>query len=72
LVAKVKFVEGFGSAYFDLIQQKGLEGIVLKRKDSRYEVGKRSHSWIKVINYQYEDVLFTAHRKANLGFCLPF
>jgi len=26
---------------------QGLEGIVAKRKDSRYEVGKRSGAWAK-------------------------
>lgn len=52
LISKVKYIEGNGTAYFDLVKQQGLEGIVMKRKDSRYEVGKRSHSWLKVINYQ--------------------
>jgi DNA ligase 1 len=52
LITKVKFLEGHGSAYFDLVKEQGLEGIVLKRKDSHYEVGKRSQSWLKVINYQ--------------------
>lgn len=35
LVAKVKYIEGHGAAYFDLVKAQGLEGIVLKRKDSR-------------------------------------
>ena len=29
------------------IRVQGLEGVVAKRKDSRYEVGKRSGSWVK-------------------------
>jgi DNA ligase 1 len=45
---------------------------VLKRKDSRYEVGKRSHSWIKVINYQNEDVLITGLKKGEFGLLLSF
>jgi DNA ligase-1 len=52
LSAKVKYIEGHGAAYFDLVKAQSLEGIVLKRKDSRYEVGKRSQAWLKVINYQ--------------------
>ncbi|PEQ92944.1 hypothetical protein CN481_14235 [Bacillus sp. AFS006103] len=28
---------------------------MLKRKDFRYEIGKRSNSWLKVIKYQYDD-----------------
>jgi DNA ligase-1 len=72
LVAKVKYLEGYGSAYFDLVRQQGLEGIVLKRKDSRYEVGKRSNSWLKVINYQYDDVVITGIRKGKFGLLLTF
>lgn len=72
LVAKVKFIEGHGAAYFDLVRQQGLEGIVLKRKDSRYEVGKRSQSWLKVINYQYDDVMITGIRKGEFGILLSF
>ncbi|PFP29426.1 ATP-dependent DNA ligase [Bacillus sp. AFS073361] len=72
LVAKVKYIEGNGSAYFDLVRQQGLEGIVLKRKDSRYEVGKRSQSWLKVINYQYDDVMITGLRKGEFGLLLSF
>jgi DNA ligase 1 len=72
LLAKVKYLEGHGAAYFDLVRQQGLEGIVLKHKDSRYEVGKRSHSWLKVINYQYEDVHITGIRKGDFGLLLSF
>ncbi|MFP5116099.1 ATP-dependent DNA ligase [Bacillaceae bacterium C204] len=72
LVAKVKYIEGHGSAYFDLVRQQGLEGIVLKRKDSRYEVGKRSKSWLKVINYQYDEVMITGLRKGEFGVSLNF
>nr|WP_317853540.1 RNA ligase family protein [Neobacillus sp. Marseille-Q6967] len=57
ILAKTQFIEGHGEAYFDVIKAQDLEGIVLKRKDSSYEVGKRSQSWLKVINYQYAKVL---------------
>jgi DNA ligase 1 len=72
LLAKVKYLVGHGSAYFDLVKQQGLEGIVLKRKDSVYEVGKRSQAWLKVINYQYKDVHITGLRKGEFGLLLSF
>jgi DNA ligase 1 len=72
LVAKVKYIEGHGAAYFHLVQQQGLEGIVLKRKDSRYEVGKRSQAWLKVINYQFANVMITGLRKEEFGLLLSF
>lgn len=54
--------------------KQALEGIVLKRKDSRYEVGKRSYSWLKVINYQYSDVFVVGYRKLpqEFGLLLKF
>ncbi|MEH7505144.1 ATP-dependent DNA ligase [Neobacillus drentensis] len=68
LIAKSLFIEGHGEAYFEAIKAQGLEGIVLKHKDSRYEVGKRSHSWLKVINYQCADVLVVGYRKQPKDF----
>ncbi|MBT2700251.1 ATP-dependent DNA ligase [Bacillus sp. ISL-40] len=74
LIAKTQFIEGHGEAYFDAVKTQALEGIVLKRKDSRYEVGKRSNSWLKVINYQYSDVYIVGYRKQpkEFGLLLSF
>lgn len=68
LIAKTQFIEGCGEAYFDAVKAQDLEGIVLKRKESRYEVGKRSHSWLKVINYQYAEVYVVGYRKQPKDF----
>jgi DNA ligase 1 len=68
VLAKTQFIEGHGEAYFDAVKAQDLEGIVLKRKDSRYEIGKRSHSWLKVINYQYADVFVVGYRKKPKDF----
>ncbi len=72
IVAKIKYIEGNGSTYFNLVQQQDLEGIVMKRKDSRYELGKRSQSWLKVINYKYDDVMISGFRKGEFGLLLSF
>ncbi|MEH7482442.1 ATP-dependent DNA ligase [Neobacillus drentensis] len=74
LIAKTQFIEGNGEAYFDAIKEQALEGIVLKHKNSRYEVGKRSNSWLKVINYQYLDVYVVGYRKKpkDFGLLLAF
>jgi len=40
-------VEGSGPAFFDRVSEMGLEGIVSKRADARYEHG-RSKSWLKI------------------------
>ncbi|MFC7442035.1 hypothetical protein [Laceyella putida] len=57
-------------AFFDLVSQQNLEGIVLKKVNSAYQVGKRSHDWLKVINYHVHDVCLTAIRKKEFGWLI--
>ncbi|MDQ0859818.1 RNA ligase family protein [Bacillus sp. V2I10] len=71
-IAYVQHIEGHGSQYFDLIKEQGLEGIVLKKADSKYRPGTRSDQWLKVINYQYENILITGLRKKEFGVLLSF
>jgi DNA ligase-1 len=70
IVVKVQWMYGNGVAYFDLVKQQGLEGIVLKRASSKYQVNKRSKDWLKVINYQYADTFITGLRKDEFGLLL--
>jgi bifunctional non-homologous end joining protein LigD len=39
---------GEGSALFDVIQARGMEGIVAKRLGSAYVPGRRTGAWVKV------------------------
>jgi bifunctional non-homologous end joining protein LigD len=41
-------VEGRGEDYFRAAAAQGLEGVMAKRKDSRYEPGIRSSAWLKI------------------------
>jgi DNA ligase 1 len=45
-------IEERGCAFYEAVCRMDLEGIVAKRKDSRY-VGTRSRSWLKVKNPTY-------------------
>lgn len=65
-IHKIRYLEKEGTALFEAIRQKDMEGIVCKRKDSSY-VGKRSANWMKVINYQYADVFISGYRKNEFG-----
>lgn len=66
----VQWIEGNGIPYFNLVKERSLEGIVLKKKDSKYEINKRSNGWLKVINYCYLDVLITGMVKKDNSFLL--
>jgi DNA ligase D-like protein (predicted ligase)/DNA ligase D-like protein (predicted 3'-phosphoesterase) len=41
-------VEGRGEDYYHAAVAQGLEGVMAKRKDSRYEPGVRSGAWLKI------------------------
>jgi ATP-dependent DNA ligase len=43
-----------GIAYFNAVAERGLEGVIAKRLDSRYMEGKRSPSWIKIVAWRIE------------------
>lgn len=49
LLTKVQWTIGNGVAYFNLVKDMGLEGIVSKKVDSTYQIDKRSDDWKKVI-----------------------
>lgn len=51
LVPNVKFsdhVAKDGSLFFQVVKEKGLEGIVAKHSQSPYRIGRRSRQWLKV------------------------
>lgn len=62
----VPYIEGAGEALFKQMESWGMEGIVGKRKNSRY-VSRRSEAWKKVINWSYAEVFITGYRKRDFG-----
>ena len=50
-------VVGDGAAVLAASLEAGLEGVVAKKLDSRYEPGRRSECWLKVKNVRREDVV---------------
>ena len=42
------FIEARGVEYYNAVIARGLEGIIAKRKASRYLAGRRSKDWIKI------------------------
>jgi bifunctional non-homologous end joining protein LigD len=48
---------GDAAAALSTSRQRGLEGIVAKRRDSRYEAGRRSRHWVKVKHVRTQEVV---------------
>jgi bifunctional non-homologous end joining protein LigD len=63
-------LEEDGEGLFAAIRERGLEGMVGKRGDSRYEGGKRSPAWLKVKAWCEQDCIvcgLTAGRGGRTG-----
>jgi bifunctional non-homologous end joining protein LigD len=64
---------GDGEALMELTRERGLEGIVAKRLDSRYLPGRRSRAWLKVKHVSSQDLVIGAwlpgegRRESSLG-----
>jgi bifunctional non-homologous end joining protein LigD len=74
LSAKVKFSDHVikeGILFFDVLKEKGLEGMVAKHSQSVYLIGRRSRQWLKVkTRLTQEGVIagFTEPRKGRKDF----
>jgi DNA ligase D-like protein (predicted ligase) len=59
------FIDTKGEDYFRLVEDKGLEGVVAKRKDSLYEEGQRSGSWLKIKKLKTCDCIIFGYTKGE-------
>ena len=61
------FIEEKGESYFKLALEKGLEGVVAKRKDSEYEEGLRTGSWLKIKKLKTCDCIIFGYTQGRSG-----
>lgn len=64
-IQKILWVDNEGLALWDAIRGQGLEGMMAKRKNSRYVFGQRSAAWVKVKNYQEVEVNVLGYKKKD-------
>lgn len=57
------FIEEKGEAYYQLALEKGLEGVMAKKKDSSYEEGLRTGSWLKIKKLKTCDCVIFGYTK---------
>jgi len=58
---------GDGRAVLTASRDQGLEGVVAKRLDSRYEPGRRSAAWVKVKNNRRQDFVVGGWKRGEGG-----
>ena len=52
-----RYIEEKGKALYELAKQNDLEGVVAKKKDSRYYFDKRTKDWVKIKYLKEEDLV---------------
>ena len=62
-----RYIERNGVAFFELAKAQELEGIVAKRKDGLYHIGKRTRDWLKIKVMQDEDLLILGYQLDEYG-----
>ena len=62
-----RYIEKNGIAFFELAKQEKLEGIVAKKKDGLYHIGKRAHDWVKIKVMQDEDLFVCGYQPDENG-----
>jgi bifunctional non-homologous end joining protein LigD len=70
LVLYSKHIVGKGKEFFDLVRRRGLEGMIAKRRDSKYE-GKRSRDWLKIKAHLEQELViggWTDPQRSRVGF----
>ena len=62
-----RYIEKNGIDFFELAKQEKLEGIVAKKKDGLYHIGKRTHDWVKIKVMQDEDLFVCGYQPDEDG-----
>ena len=60
-ISITRYIETEGKKLFKLTTKNELEGIVAKKKDSKYYFGKRTEDWIKIKNYEDDDFVICGY-----------
>jgi bifunctional non-homologous end joining protein LigD/DNA ligase-1 len=62
-----RYIEENGKAFFELAKKENLEGIVAKKKDGLYHIGKRTRDWVKIKVMQDEDLIVLGYKPDDKG-----
>lgn len=61
-----RYIENDGIKLFQLTAHNELEGIVAKKKDSKYYFDKRTKDWIKIKNYEEQDFIIMGYGEDSI------
>ena len=67
IVRYVEHVDGSGKEFFELARERGLEGIVAKKKSAAYLEGKRVDHWLKIKCRRVEEVIICGFTESRVN-----
>ena len=56
-----------GIAFFNVSTEKNLEGIMAKKADSQYNIGKRTNEWLKIKNNKTQEAIIAGYTDPGGG-----
>ena len=62
-----RWIEKNGVTFFELAKKENLEGIVAKKKDGLYHIGKKTSDWIKIKVMEDEDLIILGYQPYEDG-----
>jgi bifunctional non-homologous end joining protein LigD/DNA ligase-1 len=62
-LAVSRYIDTNGVAFFNAVAEQGLEGVIAKRKSSKYYVGKTTKDWVKMKALLDEDFIICGYSK---------
>lgn len=62
-----RYIEREGKAFYELVKARELEGVVAKRRESRYYFGKRTKDWRKIKYLHDEDYVACGYARREGG-----
>lgn len=62
---KSEYIDNKGKDLYKLVIKENLEGIVAKKKDSKYYINKRTKDWIKIKNLKDDDYYICGYKEED-------
>jgi bifunctional non-homologous end joining protein LigD len=67
IIRYVEHVDSSGKKFFDLVSDRGLEGIVAKKKSATYLNGKRVDHWLKIKCRRVEEAIICGFTESRVN-----
>ncbi len=60
-------IDNLGKSFFTKAVKQGLEGVMAKKKDSKYWPGSRSESWLKIKSGESQEAIICGYTESTAG-----